>query len=460
VIQIGVLPDDVLLEIFDFYVVMHLSDVYKSEIEAWILLVHVCRRWRSLVSQSQRRLDLQLYCRPETPANDTLDIWPSLPLIISGSMTSSGMDNVITALGQSNRVCKVFLWQLADWQLEEVLAAMQVPFPELTELWLHTRDKSPPVVIPKSFLGGSPSRLEFFHLHGIPFPGSANLILSSDHLVKLSLTDIPHPGYILPEAMATLLSMLSSLRTLRLRFRSPQSRPDLESRGLPLPKRSILPSLDDFHFKGATEYFEELVARIDTPQLDRIEITFFNQIDFDTPRLVQFINRTPTLRAFDEARVYFNDSAASVTLRCRKTESGLDVLRINISCSESDWQLSSIEQICNTSLPPLSTVEDLYIMHRYPQPFWKNDAIENTLWLRLLLPFTAAQNLYIHKEFAPFIVTALQELVGVRITEVLPNLQNIFLNDLEPSGPLKDDIEQFVAARRFSNHPIAISDWK
>jgi len=48
--------------------------------------------------------------------------------------SSFGTDNVIMALGQSNRVCQVDLWDLADRQLEEVLAAMQVPFPELEEL--------------------------------------------------------------------------------------------------------------------------------------------------------------------------------------------------------------------------------------------------------------------------------------------------------------------------------------
>jgi hypothetical protein len=41
---------------------------------------------------------------------------------------------------------------------------------------------------------------------------------------------------------------------------------------------------------------------------------------------------------------------------------------------ETDWQLSSIKQVCNSSLHPLSTVEDLYIKHRYSQPVWKNDA--------------------------------------------------------------------------------------
>ena len=105
VIRIDVLPDDVLLEIFDFYVHLQMnpSCSFKKGTETWQSLVHVCQRWRSLVLESPRRLNLQPYCTPETPAKDTLDVWPALPLIVDGDMVSSGTDNVIAALGQSNR---------------------------------------------------------------------------------------------------------------------------------------------------------------------------------------------------------------------------------------------------------------------------------------------------------------------------------------------------------------------
>ena len=134
-VRIDVLPDDVLLGIFDSFVDMSLWDGGKTGIEARQFLVYVCRRWRCLVLGSPRRLNLQLCC---TPATDTLDVWPALPLIVEGNMTSSSTDNTIAALGQSNRVCEVFLRGLADWQLEKVLAAMQVPFPELTDLRLSS----------------------------------------------------------------------------------------------------------------------------------------------------------------------------------------------------------------------------------------------------------------------------------------------------------------------------------
>jgi hypothetical protein len=138
---------------------------------------------------------------------------------------------------------------------------------------------------------------------------------------------------------------------------------------------------------------------------------------------------------------------------------GSGTLEISIPCREPRRQLSSIGQVCNFSLPPLSTVEDLYVRHYYWQPVWKEYSIENTLWLQLLLSFPAVKNLYLSKEFVPGIVATLQELVGARITEVLPGLQNLFMEGLEPSGPLQEDIGQFVATRQLSGHPAAVTVW-
>ncbi len=77
-------------------------------------------------------------------------------------------------------------------------------------------------------------------------------------------------------------------------------------------------------------------------------------------------------------------------------------------------------------------VEDLHINPE--RPFYrvrKNNAIENTLWFELLLPFTAVKNLLLSKEFAPGIADTLQE----RITAVLPSLRNIFVEGVEPQEP-------------------------
>ena len=151
-----------------------------------------------------------------------MDVWPALPLIVRGSygnmtLSGTGTDNVIAALGQSNRVCQVIFWGVADWQLEKVLAAMQTPFPELTDLRLSSSRTTLPV-IPDSFLDGSAPRLQIFDLNGILFPGLPKLLLSATHLVDFRLSDIPHSMYISSEAMVALLSVLSSLETLVLKF--------------------------------------------------------------------------------------------------------------------------------------------------------------------------------------------------------------------------------------------------
>ena len=460
--RIGILPDDILLEIFHFYVDVK-RQLYegKARVEEWQLLVHVCRQWRSIVFRSPRRLNLRLYCTPKTPAKDTLDIWPAFPLMVFGDMKpSSGTDNIIAALEQRNRVSQVWLTNLANWQLENVLATMQAPFLELEGLRLTSVDETPPV-IPDSFLGGSAPRLQFFVLSRISFPGLPKLLLTASHLTYLSLIDIPHSGYISPEAIVAPSSVLSNLEYLRLSFQSPRSRPGGRLRSSQSPKLSIFPALRYFQFKGVTEYLEELVIRIGTPQLNNMKITFFNQIDFNIPGLAQFINRTPRLRALDEVHVHVVVPGIA-SIRFQYRPSGyhrFGHLLINISCSEPDWQLSSIEQVCN-SFHFLSTVEHLYIERQAGAlPVWKDDPIENTLWFQLLLPFAVVKNLYLSMEFVPRIAATLKELVTSRVTEILPSLQNIFVEGLGTSGPLRENIEQFVATRHLSDNPIAISDW-
>jgi hypothetical protein len=129
-------------------------------------------------------------------------------------VSSSVTDNIIAALRHSNRIFHVHLSGL-NYRLEKVLATMQVPFPELTDLQLFSDDGTP-TVIPNSFLDGSAPCLRYFSLSGILFPGLSKLLLSANHLVDLWLFHIPHSGYISPEAMVAILCALSSLESLTL----------------------------------------------------------------------------------------------------------------------------------------------------------------------------------------------------------------------------------------------------
>jgi hypothetical protein len=450
VISLDILPDDVLLVVFD----LCMDEYREMAREAWLPLVHVCQRWRSLVFGSPRHLNLRLLCTARTPVRDTLYIWPPFPLLIYDSTQTNDMANVVAALEHRNRVDEIFLFKTDSSAVEKVLAAMQEPFPELTCLQLSSYGEPVSVVL-DSFLGESAPHLLHLMLRGIPVPGLPKLLLTAAHLNNLLLYDIPHSGYISPDAVVTALSTLTSLRSLVLEFKYPRSHSDNASRRLPPPTRTVLPVLADFQFKGVHEYLDDLVAHIDAPQLHKLAITFFNDIVFDAPQFTQFISRTLKLKSHESAHVVFQDHATRVHFSSRTS----GYVEVRIFCRELDWQISSLEQVCASCLPPLSTTEDLYIdEHLYWQnPDWQDNIEITTLWLELLHRFSTVKNLYLCKDFAPHIVAALQELVGSRTTEVLPTLQNIFLDELEPAGHVQEGIGRIVAARQLFGHTVTVS---
>ena len=466
-ITIDDLPDDVLLAIFDSYVVEYryldfIDLATKGDVESWQLLVHVCRRWRGLVFTSPRRLNLRLWCTPDRSpsARMSLNVWPALLLFIEAGF-GGPVDNVIAELEHSDRIrqINIFIARYTTREIGKLWTAMQVPFPELTALRLDHGDWSYAPVLPDSFLGGSAPRLRDLVLVSIPFLGIPKLLLSATHLVRLCLCNIPHSGYISPEAMVTCLSALTSLQVLQLEFHSPQSCPDLETQPPFLPTRFVLPTLTEFSFKGVNEYLEEFLARIDAPQIFKLEITFFNDIHFDTPELTQFISRTPTLGVYHEAWLIFDARQALVRLEPRPRPSNCRTVHVTILCQVSDWQLSFLEQMCSLSLRLLLTMENLYIDEElYSLLNWKDDT-EDSEWLDLLHPFTAVKNLYLSRQFAPRIAPALQELTGEITTEVLPALQNVFLQGFQPSEPVQEGIARFISARRLTNQPVVISVW-
>ena len=112
-VSINILPDDVLLEIFDHYVILSQRNPSDDRrVDAWHKLVHVCQRWRYVVFDSPRRLDLRLLCTHRTPVTNMLDIWPALPLVIS-SGTTSGLTNIIS-LELHNRICEINILYISN----------------------------------------------------------------------------------------------------------------------------------------------------------------------------------------------------------------------------------------------------------------------------------------------------------------------------------------------------------
>ena len=188
----------------------------------------------------------------------------------------------------------------------------QKPLPVLTDLHLSSIDEIAPV-LHEDFLGESVPRLREMFLHYIALPALLKFALSATHLSELSLwaIDIKMTGYA-PEAIATCLATFPSLVALSIGFESPRSRPD--QIGMPPPTRAVLPTLTYFVFKGVNEYLEVLIARIDTPKLNKLIIRLM-YLMFHIPHLHEFITSAKRIRVLNSAEVTFSSSGINIVLR-------------------------------------------------------------------------------------------------------------------------------------------------
>jgi hypothetical protein len=436
-----VLSDVALLNVFDFY-------MYEEKIKAWHTLVHVCQQWRNVAFGSPRRLNLRLECTARTPVRKMLKIWPLLPIVVVFNGIGQGRghnwaENIIAALEHHDRICQINFCFVGS-QFEQVSEAMLQPFQELTCLQLKAYFTS----IPDSFLGGSAPRLQTLILEGVSFPELPNLLLSSTHLVHLSLLRIS--GLFSFEAMTTCLSVLPKLESLVMDFTgSFTGTRNQESRQPSLQTHTHLPVLRELRFTGIVGYLEEIAAQIDAPLLDKLATKLYlNQ--FHTPQITQFISRTPIFKAHDEARVVFSRNV-SVTL-----DGALEFVII----AEQVHQLWFLGEACNSSFLQtlIPAVEHLYIQDGRSWS-WPDHRATNDEWLRFLRTFTAVRSFYISSELMPSIAATLQELVGERVSEVLPALQTLFLEEILRSDPVQGAIGKFVAARQLSSHPVTVSRW-
>jgi hypothetical protein len=454
---VGTLPDVALLEIFDFFL-----DEYYQNPNAWHTLVHVCRRWRYIVFTSPRRLGLKLLCTNKTPVKKMLDIWPDLPITIDVPFAqlsrANGVDNIFAALGHRDRVCGIELIGVPTFQLKR-LAAIQGSFPALIYLRLSARSKDVPT-FPDSFMGGSAPRLRTIFLHRISFPTLPKFLLSAGDLVDLRLKDIPHSGYSSPDEMVTGLSALTRLKSVQLNFRSPRSRPDQSDRLPPPHTRIVLPALLSLEFKGVSEYLEALMPRISAPLLRTVNLTFFNQLVFDTLEFPPFIGRADNFSTLKRAEVIFNYVFVRIRLFPQIRPDDHATLYLTISCRQLDWQVSSLAQVCSTFLTPFTALERLVIEEGSRWRPLEQEDMDDDQWLELLRPFASIKHLHLFKDLAIRIAPALQGLVADSVTNVLPALQNLFLVMPEQSGPVKEAFTQFVSARRLSGHPVVVHYWK
>ena len=450
------LPDNVFLEIFVFY----RDNSGDTRTWKWHLLVHVCRRWRHIVFASPLRLNLRIFCTSRTSVEKNLSIWPSFPIDIEYHYSGiesrpRGEDNVIAALKHRDRVCDLSL-DIKGSQFGRMVTEMKKPFPVLTHLRVRSDDRNVPIV-PKEFLGRSAPCLQKIGLFGIPYPALPALLPSANNLVTLELHRIPPTGYISPQAMATCLAVLPRLDTFEIRFQSAAPRPGRIH--LPI-SRAVLPALTSFDFKGASEYLEDLLAHINSPQLNRIFIVYLNQfVDFQVAQLSKFIDRSVALNLeatpIRHVQVVFSSGWVSFDM-CHH-ENHLYSCRPRtitvVSCRGIDQQVSHIAQVLSQFSATLSNVVRLKFkfLDEPLSEYHQLEGADDVQWLHLLHQFSAVQTLYVSGTFATHATQALEDIAQDMVADVLPSLEQIHLK-----GQPVSSVQKFFIARQLSGHPVNV----
>jgi hypothetical protein len=338
---------------------------------------------------------------------------------------------------------------------------MQKPFQALKCIRITVKDAARPSLLARSalgsaFLGGSVQHLRELKLDGvaIPFPAIRQVLLSTNNLIDLHLSNIPNEIYFSPDDLVTALSTLVQLESLTVGFHSPASSPP--SSITPPPAQCVtLPLLTFLDFHGTSEYLEEFVARIGLPSLCNIAIKLFNQIFFELPQFCQFIPHLNMLGSPTEVYITHAADLVSVSLfQGGKFRSEKCVL--GTSCRQLDWQLSFVAQISTHLSPLLSSVRSLSIKEDLALPTGEED-VDSAQWLELFQPFThVTQVLVFGRQLVPGIVQAL--VMEDTAMEVLPELTSLHLNGYRDSSSVAKAARQFVATRSLSNRSVFLSD--
>ena len=458
---IGMLPDEILLEIFDCHRLATLDN--SSDLWKWHRLAHVCRRWRNLIFESPRRLDLRLVYTYKNPPRKSLDLWPDLPVSVwypkspqRRRLSPEDEENVVVVLKHADRIRDINL-SMTRQLASKSTASLKLPFPILQRLQLRSQETIRPLPIPDGFLGGSTPLLRDIHLIRAIFPTLPVLLSSARALVSLQLDDIPNSGYFSPEALANSLAGMAQLNTLKIRFIPPNAHES--SLDASLINRATLPALTEFEFKGNCEYVEDLVSRIDAPALGQVSITFIERPTFGIPRLARFIGRTKEAKFPHHTSVRLSDEIM-ITQYFRRSscaDSGDGRFQLQIPCDELDRQVSLLIHVCQYISEPLSGVERFDI-EAFPRvSHWTDgEEMDTSVWLELFRSFRGAKSLEVSGGLVASVASALERATGEMARIILPALRDLHMLDSPSSASASSSIEHFTTARQLCNRPVAV----
>jgi len=280
---------------------------------------------------------------------------PPLPLVIdlddeNQDLTAEDETGIMIALEHRDRVQRICL-RMPIPSLQKVIKAMDNQFSMLEYLCI-----TPPavhnahLVLPATFRA---PQLRHLSLNQFDSPIGSPLLTTAVNLVDLSLMWIPPATNLYPNHLFRALSLLTQLQNLTITFFSPVPNLEIERHMLRMPSttHTTLPNLRYFSFGGVSAYLEAFLSHMNAPLLEKLSISFFNQLSFSVPHLLQFVTTTENLRA-SSVRFLFHHKAVTVFMYLSVTALR-HTLSIYVGRDHLDWQVSSMVQIFNV-LGPLA----------------------------------------------------------------------------------------------------------
>jgi len=267
-----------------------------------------------------------------------------------------------------------------------LIAVVTEEYPILEYLIMgpSVEDNSSVLIIPEPLQA---PHLRHLGLTGFALPINSRLLTTATELVTLNLRINTPSTYFQPNALLQWLSFMPLLETLVISS-IPVRNLDVQRQRTRMPTTHLtLTNLRWLVFQGVSAYLEAVVHRATTPHLEKLQISFFNQLTFSVPHLLQFMNRTENL-GFGSARFNFSSEEVHVKVYPHE-EVEKYALQIRVFCGHLDWQLFSAAQIFNSLSGMFSEVERLSIDHgKHSRSTEEDNEVDCSEWRKLLIPIS------------------------------------------------------------------------
>jgi hypothetical protein len=383
---------------------------------------------------------------------------PPLPLIIDHIIkdhdqviTAEDEEGIILALQHRGRVRRIRL-EMPVIKLQKLVTAMDEEFPMLEFLYITTpTEQGASMSLPQTFQA---PHLRHLILENVFCPITSPLFTPTAGLVTLSLMEIRPSANLSPNNLLQRLSLMPQLETLGIDFYSPVPSRDVATQLWHIPTTHVtLPNLRWFGFRGVSAYLEALLPRITTPLLEKLQILFFNQLDFSVPHLLQFIGSGENLK-FRSAKLAFNEEGVSVKVYPHEG-ARMYALYVDVGCRQFDWQVVSAAQLFHPLRTVFSSVEHLTLEYeRYVTNTERHDEADPAQLRKLFESFNNVKVLLVDDGLAGGLSHTL-ELNDAESSpvELFPELKELSYSAIDDDGA---EFIPFIDSRRNAGRPVSL----